>query len=83
MAHSSDGKKLLIHNIYEKVIKGRGINRIKMQLARQSGDVAPRKKVPTDVHCRMRKSFKEIAQQKLECQMNGEEGNPFISFNIG
>ena len=49
MAQSSDGKKLLIHNFCEKVMKGGGINRMKMHLAGQSGDVAPCKKMPNDV----------------------------------
>ena len=40
MAQSSDGKKLLICNFCEKVIKGGGINRMKMHLAGQSGDMA-------------------------------------------
>jgi len=40
MAQSSDGKKLLICNFCEKVIKGGGINRMKMHPPGQSGDVA-------------------------------------------
>jgi len=40
MAQSSDGKTLLICNFCEKVIEGGGINRMKMHLAEQSGDVA-------------------------------------------
>jgi len=35
MAPSSDGKKLFICNFCEKVIKGGGINRMKMHLAGQ------------------------------------------------
>lgn len=45
MAKSSDGKKLLICNFCEKVIKGGGVNRMKMHLAGQNGDVAQCKKV--------------------------------------
>ena len=40
MAQSSDGKKLLICNFCEKIIKGGGIRRIKMHLVGQSGVAA-------------------------------------------
>ena len=82
MAQSSDGKKLLICNFCEKVIKGGGINMMKMHLAGLSGDVARCKKVSNDVCFRMNESLKEIAQQKLERRMNREEGNPFRSASL-
>jgi len=82
MAQSSDGKKLLICNFYEKVIKRGGINRMKMHLAGQSGDVARCEKVSNDVCFRLNESLKKIAQQKLERLMNHEEGSPFKSFSL-
>ena len=82
MAQSSDGKKLLIRNFCENVIKEGGINRIEMHLARQSGDAAWCKKVSNDVCFHMNESLKEIAQQKLERRMNSEEGNLFRSSNL-
>ena len=79
MAQSNEGKKLLIHNFCEKVIKGGGINSMKMHLVGQSGDVARCKKMPNDVCFRMNESSKEIAQQKLERRMNSGEVSSFRS----
>lgn len=62
MANSSDEKKLLLCSFCEKVIKGEGINRMKMHLAGQSGGVAQCKKVPNDVRYRMLENIKEVAQ---------------------
>ena len=66
MAQSSAGKKQLICNFCEKVIKGGGINRMKMHLAGQSRDVAQCQKVSNDVRYRMLENLKEVAQQKLK-----------------
>lgn len=52
-AKSNDGKRLLICNFCEKVIKVGGIHRMKRHLARQKGDVGPCKSTPHDVRFRM------------------------------
>ena len=78
-AKFNDGKRLLICNFCEKVIKGGGIHRMKKHLAGQKGDVGPCKSAPPDVRFRMQQSLNEFARQKLERQINSEEENPFTS----
>ena len=80
------GRTYLFCNFCEKGIKGGGINRMKMNVVGQSGDVTRCKKVSNDVCFRMNESLKEIAQQKLERRMNREEetllGHPQPKFHF-
>ena len=72
-----DGKKTFTCVHCQKIIKGRGINRMKQHLAGKSGEIVPCKKVPADVRFRMEECLKAISEKKRPSEEIYEQSIPY------
>lgn len=81
--NDSDGKKIFICCFCRNEFKGGGINRMKMHLAGQSGNIRACLKVPKDVRFNVKQSLNEFAQRKQDHQRKLDEMDPFSHCDIG
>ena len=73
----ANGRKTLICLYCKKIVKGKGIHRMKQHLTGVKGNIGLCKSVPPDVRFRMENSLQEFVNWKKATQEAHEYRNPY------